>query len=88
MKYYEAFREKYAGITAAQQKWLGKVLRNKEITHETGITFYYPNASMSTSGYCQDFPSVCNYPVNNCGLARRRVSEEEVEFRGHLSLFA
>lgn len=69
MKYYEAFREKYAGITKAQQDWLGKVLRGKEITHETGITFYYPNASMSTSGYCQDFPSVCNYPVQNLATA-------------------
>ncbi|MFG1501657.1 DNA polymerase [Halobacteriovorax sp. XZX-3] len=69
MAYYEAFRNKYQDITQAQQDWLMKVLRNKEITHPTGITFYYPNASMSGSGYCQDFPSVCNYPVQNLATA-------------------
>lgn len=69
MKYYQAFREKYADITKAQQDWQGKVLRQKEITHATGITFYYPNATISSSGYCQDFPSICNYPVQNLATA-------------------
>ena len=64
-RYYEAFRHKYGGITRAQQQWQGKVLRQKSITHPTGITFHYPNASMSSSGYCRDFPSICNYPVQN-----------------------
>jgi len=69
MAYYAAFREKYADITKAQQQWQAKVLRAKEITHATGITFYYPNCSVSNSGYCQDFPSICNYPVQNLATA-------------------
>lgn len=69
MRYYEAFRQKYDGITRAQQGWQGKVLRQKEITHVTGITFYYPNATLSSSGYCADFPSICNYPVQNLATA-------------------
>ena len=69
MAYYAAFREKYKAITKAQQQWQAKVLRAKEITHPTGITFYYPNCSISSSGYCQDFPSICNYPVQNLATA-------------------
>ena len=65
MAYYAAFREKYASITKAQKQWLAKVLRQKKITHPSGITFHYPNCSVSSSGYCRDFPSVCNYPVQN-----------------------
>jgi DNA polymerase-1 len=69
MAYYAAFKEKYPGITKAQQRWEGTVLRTKEITHETGITFYYPGCSMSSSGYNKDFPSICNYPVQNLATA-------------------
>lgn len=65
MRYYAAFREKYPGITKAQLRWETKVLREKKITHESGITFHYPNCSMSNSGYNADFPSICNYPVQN-----------------------
>jgi DNA polymerase-1 len=65
MRYYAAFKEKYSGITQAQQRWLRTVLRTKRITHESGITFHYPNCKMSDSGYCADYPSVCNYPVQN-----------------------
>lgn len=69
MEYYAAFKEKYPGITKAQQKWERTVLREKKITHETGITFHYPTCSMSTSGYNKDFPSICNYPVQNLATA-------------------
>lgn len=69
MAYYAAFKEKYSGIAKAQQQWERTVLRNKSIQHETGITFHYPNCSMSSSGYNADFPSICNYPVQNLATA-------------------
>ena len=65
MAYYAAFREKYPQITRAQQRWETTVLRTKKITHACGITFHYPNCSTSNSGYNADFPSICNYPVQN-----------------------
>lgn len=69
MAYYEAFKEKYPGITKAQQQWERTVLREKKITHETGITFHYPACNMSSSGYNAEFPSICNYPVQNLATA-------------------
>lgn len=65
MAYYSAFREKYQGITKAQLSWETTVLRTKEITHVWGMTFTYPNARVSSSGYNAEFPSICNYPVQN-----------------------
>lgn len=69
MTYYAAFKEKYAGITKAQLKWENTVLREKKITHETGITFHFPSCNMSGSGYNADFPSICNYPVQSLATA-------------------
>lgn len=69
MRYYAAFKEKYSGIAKAQRSWERTVLREKKIQHETGITFHYPNCNMSSSGYNQDFPSICNYPVQNLATA-------------------
>lgn len=69
MAYYAAFKEKYAGMARAQQQWQAKVLRAKKITHASGLTFHYPNCSLSNSGYCQDFPSICNYPVQSLATA-------------------
>lgn len=63
--YYKAFREKYAGLTKAQEKWQRIVLRDKKITHASGITFHYPSANITSTGYCRDFPSICNYVVQN-----------------------
>lgn len=65
MAYYASFREKYAELAKTQVKWETHVLRNKKITHETGITFHYPNAKVTGSGYNPEFPSICNYPVQN-----------------------
>lgn len=69
MRYYQAFKEKYPGITKAQLQWEAKVLRAKKITHVSGITFHYPNASLSSSGYNATFPSICNYPVQSLATA-------------------
>ena len=65
MAYYAAFREKYPQITKAQRRWESVCLRHKKITHDSGITFHFPNCSTSSSGYNQSFPSICNYPVQN-----------------------
>jgi hypothetical protein len=69
MEYYKAFRAKYKSIAEAQLKWERIVLRNKKITHITGLTFHYPYAKVNSSGYNSEFPSICNYPVQSLATA-------------------
>ena len=69
MAYYKAFREKYPGIAGTQKRWEGQALRTKKLVAETGLTFHFPNCSISSSGYNKDFPSICNYPVQNLATA-------------------
>jgi len=69
MRYYEAFRRKYAGITKVQAAWLHEVLQTKTLRMPWGMEFPFPNARMDDRGYCRDEPSVCNYPVQNLATA-------------------
>ena len=69
MRYYEAFRKKYSGITRAQAGWLHEVLKTKRLRMPWGMEFPFPDARMDDRGYCRDEPSVCNYPVQNLATA-------------------
>jgi DNA polymerase I-like protein with 3'-5' exonuclease and polymerase domains len=61
--YYKAFRRKYNGVYSTQMGWVAEVLRTKRLEMPWGMTFYFPNARMSSDGYCRDTPSIFNYPV-------------------------
>lgn len=69
MRYYAAFREKYAGITDAQRRWEDEALATKKLKTCTGLTFYYPDARITGSGYNPQFPSICNYTVQMLATA-------------------
>jgi DNA polymerase I-like protein with 3'-5' exonuclease and polymerase domains len=68
-EYYEAFRLRYTGITNTQLRWQDLAIRDKYITSETGLRFYYPDARLLPSGYCPAFPSICNYQVQSLATA-------------------
>jgi len=68
-RYYKAFREKYAEITATQERWKAEVLRTKELVLPTGFRFYWPWAKVSRSGYMEFGEQVCNYPVQHLATA-------------------
>lgn len=68
-RYYEAFKEKYKDLTAAQQRWQAQALRQKYVTHKHGLTYHYPNCSISSSGFCGDFFAICNYPIQGMATA-------------------
>ena len=69
MAYYKAFRERYPGITDTQARWEKEALANKSVRAVTGLTFHYPNAVITSSGYNPEFPSICNYQVQNLATA-------------------
>ena len=65
--YYEYFRERYMGITATQDTWIERVLEDKCLRTEWGLTYYWPNtrAEYNSRGerYVTNTTSICNYPV-------------------------
>jgi DNA polymerase I-like protein with 3'-5' exonuclease and polymerase domains len=63
MAYYEYFRKRYKGITEAQNAWINTVLRTKKLETEYGLIFYWPDTTMSATGYINNTTSICNYPV-------------------------
>lgn len=69
VRYYEFFREKYGGITKTQQSWVNTVLRDKCLTTEWGLTYYWPDTKLERSGYVVNSTSICNYPVQALATA-------------------
>jgi len=61
-KYYQAFREKYAGVTEVQDGWVDKALSDGTFVNLTGLTFYH-KVRMSSSGYIEGNTNVRNYPI-------------------------
>ena len=68
-RYYEAFRKKYHGISDTQQAWINEVLRTKVLITEWGMRYYFPDTTMSRSGYVSNTTSICNYPVQALATA-------------------
>lgn len=67
--YYQAFRDKYARIADAQQRWIDEVLKTKQLTTVTGFRFYWPDTELQRSGYVTNTTSICNYPVQSFATA-------------------
>jgi DNA polymerase I-like protein with 3'-5' exonuclease and polymerase domains len=63
VRYYEFFREKYAGIAETQHGWINTVLDTGELETEWGLRYYWPDTKMQRSGYVTNSTSICNYPV-------------------------
>lgn len=63
--YYKAFREKYPGISNAQESWKATVLREKKLVTPTGLVFYWPDTTMTRSGYITNSTNICNYSVQH-----------------------
>lgn len=61
--YYTAFREKYPGVTGAQERWKHTVLQRKSLRQQTGLEFFWPDTRMDHSGYITNGTQICNYPV-------------------------
>lgn len=69
VEYYEAFRAKYSKVYAMQQGWTQTVLKDKVLVTPTGLKFYWPDTTMTSSGYITNTPSIFNYPVQSGATA-------------------
>lgn len=67
--YYSAFKERYSGIAAAQQRWIDTVIERKELETVSGLRFYWPNTTVQRDGFVTNTTSICNYPVQSLATA-------------------
>lgn len=68
-KYVEFFRKKYNQLFSTQTGWTHEVLRNKKLRTPYGMEFYWPNTTMSKSGYINNSTAIFNYPVQGLATA-------------------
>ena len=69
-KYYKAFREKYPGITSAQQGWIDEALVHQKVKTITGLIYHYPGTRISRgSDYVSNSTQICNYAVQGFATA-------------------
>jgi len=62
-KWYREFRRRYAGVDKAQNRWIAEVLKTKRLVTPWGMRYYWPRASVSSTGYVNVGNAVSNYPV-------------------------
>lgn len=72
--YYRFFQEKYNGIYKTQEQWSYIVLRDKMLTTEWGLKFYWPDTKLEVNakggkGYIKNRTSIFNYPVQSFATA-------------------
>ena len=67
--YYDAFRERYSVIYDTQMSWVYHVLEHKSLTIPTGLTFYWPETEVTSSGYITNTPAIFNYPISSFATA-------------------
>lgn len=61
--YCQAFKEKYKNLADTQWGWAQTVLASKELRTEWGLVYYWPDTTLSKSGYISNTTSIYNYPV-------------------------
>lgn len=82
MQYYSAFRDKYTGIAAWQQRNEAVCLQYKRMATVTGLTYHFPSCRITGGDYNPDWPSICNYPVQ--GLATAEIVPVAVTYLWHV----
>jgi DNA polymerase I-like protein with 3'-5' exonuclease and polymerase domains len=70
--YYDAFKQRYQGITDEQERWKGVVEKTKQLRIASGLIFYWPDTKMEGSSYrpyLRNTTSICNFPVQSFATA-------------------
>lgn len=68
-RWYAGFRDRYKQLAEVQKEWVAQVLRTKRLVMPWGMTFFFPNARISSSGYVNVGNAVYNYPVQSLATA-------------------
>lgn len=69
IRYFEAFKKKYSGISKTQDSWVTKVLRHKELVTPWGMRFYWPHCRMDSRGYVEGRTQIMNYSIQSFATA-------------------
>jgi DNA polymerase I-like protein with 3'-5' exonuclease and polymerase domains len=70
--YYEAFKSKYHGVAAEQERWKTTVEATKKLRIASGLIFYWPDTKWEGSArrpYLRNTTSICNFPVQSLATA-------------------
>lgn len=62
--YAKYFQDRYKGIFDTQTAWTYTVLKEKKLKTEWGLIFYWPDTTMSKSGWIKNTTNIFNYPVS------------------------
>lgn len=68
-KWYQEFKRRYAALERVQKGWVSRVLTERKLVMPWGMTFFFPNARISSSGYVNVGNAVYNYPVQSLATA-------------------
>jgi DNA polymerase I-like protein with 3'-5' exonuclease and polymerase domains len=68
-RWYKGFRERYSDLAKVQSNWVAEVLHSRRLITPWGLRYYWPNATVSKTGYCNVTASVYNYPVQALATA-------------------
>ena len=63
-RYAKYFHERYSDLYKTQTDWTYEVLETKKLVTEWGLVFYWPDCSMSRSGYIKYSTNIANYPIS------------------------
>lgn len=69
LRYLEAFRREYKTLFDVQTGWTITASRDKKLRTEWGMVFYWPDCSVSRSGYISRTTEIFNYPVQSFSTA-------------------
>lgn len=81
--YYEAFKKKHVGITAAQNDWKMAAVNTSKVMTPSGLVFYFPGTRVLNDGYITNTTNICNYPVQS--LATADIVPIGVTYQWHLA---
>lgn len=68
-RWYSEFKRRYSGLAETQKQWVSTVLHDKKLVTPWGLTFFFPNARMSKSGYVNVGNAVYNYCIQALATA-------------------
>ena len=68
--YYQAFKERYADVSAMQTAWAIEVWRTKQLRIPgSGLIFYWPDCELTQRGYITYTTQIYDYPVQSFATA-------------------
>ena len=69
MRYYDAFKTKYSGVTSWHERLQREAVNKKKVTLPSGREYSFPNAKFNRFGVATGATAIKNYPVQGFATA-------------------